>query len=151
MSARLRHAAIELKDANAYVAALHRHHLPVLNHRFSVCALRDGDFVCGVVIVGRPVARARQDGRTVEVTRLCTDGTANACSFLYGAAARAAFAIGWRRIGTYILQREPGTSLIAAGWTFIHETRGGTWDRGGRRRIDNHPTQPKKLFERVSA
>jgi hypothetical protein len=89
----------------------------------------------------------RDDGETAEVTRLCTDGTRNACSFLYGACARAAFALGFKRIGTYILASEPGTSLAAANWRLVGETSGGSWSRGNRPRVDKHPTQSKLLFE----
>jgi len=89
---KLRHIALPLATANAFVARLHRHHRPVVGHKFSLGAMLGGELV-GVVIVGRPVSRMRDDGRTLEVTRLCTDGTKNACSFLYGAAARAAFAL----------------------------------------------------------
>lgn len=98
-------------------------------------------------LVGRPVARRRDDGRTLEVTRLCTDGSKNVCSFLYGAAARAAFALGYSRIGTYILKREPGTSLAAAGWKLIGETPGRSWSVPSRPRDDKHPIEPKLLFE----
>lgn len=86
---KLAHTRIALADANDFVARLHRHHKPVVGHLFSLGAVLDGKLV-GVAIVGRPVARMRDDGLTAEVTRLCTDGTDNACSFLYGAAARAA-------------------------------------------------------------
>ena len=104
---KLRHGRIELAEANAFVAERHRHHPPVVGHRFSIGAFL-GEQLVGVVIVGRPVARMRDDGLTCEVTRLCTDGTRNACSFLYGAAARAAFALGFIRIGTYTLPDEGG-------------------------------------------
>jgi hypothetical protein len=137
--------AISLKDANAFVESLHRHHKKVQGHKFSLAAIVDGVIV-GVCIVGRPVARLLDTGRHVEVTRLCTDGTKNACSFLYGAAARAAQALGYESIGTYILESEPGTSLIASGWRFKYATGGGTWDRPNRSRSDKHPTVPKKLF-----
>jgi hypothetical protein len=137
---------IGLDEANAFVAALHRHHKPVIGHLFSIGAALD-DKIVGVAIVGRPVARMRDDGRTAEVTRLCTDGTRNACSFLYGAAARAAFALGFKRIGTYILASEPGTSLMGAGWRLIGEAGGGSWSRQDRPRVDTHPTQRKLLFE----
>jgi hypothetical protein len=140
---------IGLDEANAFVSALHRHHKPVVGHLFSIGAAMD-DKIVGVVIVGRPVARMRDDGVTAEVTRLCTDGTRNACSFLYGAAARAAFALGFKRIGTYILASEPGTSLTAAGWRLIGEAGGGSWSRAGRPRVDKHPTQGKLLFEHTS-
>jgi hypothetical protein len=147
MSAKMTHVRIELSDANAFVAEHHRHHKPVVGHRFSIGAVL-GEKLVGVAIVGRPVARMRDDGLTVEVTRLCTDGTKDACSFLYGACARAAFALGFKRIGTYILASEPGTSLTAAGWRLIGETKGGSWSRPSRGRTDKHPTEPKFLFER---
>lgn len=83
---------IELGEANAFVEEHHRHHKPVVGHLFSIGATQ-ADRIVGVVIVGRPVARMRDDGATAEVTRLCTDGTRNACSFLYGAAARAAWPV----------------------------------------------------------
>lgn len=139
-------APIDLASANAFVAFHHRHHNPVVGHKFSLSALLDGEIV-GIAIIGRPVSRMRDDGWTLEVTRLCTDGTRNACSFLYGAAARAAFALGYRRIGTYILASEPGTSLAGAGWRLISQTSGGSWSRTARPRIDKSPTEPKLLFE----
>nr|WP_241004027.1 XF1762 family protein [Magnetospirillum aberrantis] len=139
-------APVSLADANAFVAAMHRHHKPVVGHKFSLGATVDGAVV-GVAIVGRPVARMRDDGETLEVTRLCTDGTRNACSFLYGAAARAAFALGYRRIGTYILASETGASCKAAGWRLIGQRGGGSWDCPSRPRQDKAPTAPKLLFE----
>lgn len=146
MTNKLHHIRIKLDEANAFVTQHHRHHKPVVGHLFSLGATLNGELV-GVAIVGRPVARMRDDGLTAEVTRLCTDGTRNACSFLYGAAARAAFALGFQRIGTYILASEPGTSLTGAGWRLIGETKGGSWSRPSRERTDKHPTQPKLLFE----
>lgn len=145
-TARLVVERIGLDEANAFVARHHRHHRPVTGHIFSLGAARSGEIV-GVAIVGRPVARMRDDGVTAEVTRLCTDGSKNACSFLYGAAARAAFALGFKRIGTYILKSEPGTSLSAAGWRQIGEVRGRSWSAPSRPRVDKHPTQDKLLFE----
>lgn len=137
---------LSLEEANAFVAEHHRHHKPVVGHIFSIGAALQ-DRVVGVSIVGRPVSRMRDDGVTAEVTRLCTDGTRNACSFLYGASARAAFALGFKRIGTYILASEPGTSLTAANWRLIGQTSGGSWSRDSRPRIDKHPLQGKLLFE----
>lgn len=156
---KLHHVRIGLAEANAFVERLHRHHKPVVGHLFSLgcCTLRCNpanellsDEIVGVVIVGRPVSRMRDDGETAEVTRLCTDGTKNACSFLYGAAARAAFALGFKRIGTYILASEPGTSLTAAGWRLIGEAGGGSWSRVDRPRVDKAPTQGKLLFEQTA-
>lgn len=137
---------VSLSDANAFVADLHRHHKPVVGHKFSLGAVLNDELV-GVAIVGRPVARMRDDGLTLEVTRLCTDGTKNAASFLYGACARASFALGFKRIGTYILASEPGTTLRAAGWRQLGETKGGSWSRPSRARTDKHPVERKILFE----
>lgn len=138
--------SIDFEAAAEFVRMQHRHHTPPVGHKFSLAAML-GDKLVGVAIVGRPVARRRDDGRTLEVTRLCTDGTKNACSFLYGACAKAAFALGYSRIGTYILKREPGTSLAAAGWKLIGETPGRSWSVPSRARQDKHPLEPKLLFE----
>lgn len=143
---RLSLTPVTLAEANAFVQKHHRHHKPVVGHKFSLAAVSHGRVV-GVVIVGRPVSRVRDDGLTLEVTRLCTDGTQNACSFLYGAAARAAFALGYQRIGTYTLPDEGGASLRAAGWKLIGERGGGSWSSPGRPRVDRHPTEPKLLWE----
>ncbi len=104
-----------LKEANAYVERYHRHHDRVVGHKWSLAAYKDGR-LCGVAIAGRPTGRRLDDGETLEVTRLFTDGTRNACSCLYAAAARKAKREGYSKIITFILQSEPGTSLRAAGW-----------------------------------
>ena len=150
MTGRLYHRPIALTEANAFVAQLHRHHPPVIGHKFSIAAL-DADRLCGVVIVGRPVSRMRDDGETLEVTRLCTDGTRNACSFLYGRASRAAFALGYLRIGTYTLPDEGGASLRASGWHLIGERGGGEWSAPSRPRAPSqHPTETKWLWECIA-
>lgn len=110
---RLTIAPCTLQEANAYVQKWHRHHGRVVGAKFSV-GVRDADHVRGVAIVGRPVARHMDDGHTLEVTRVATDGVPNGCSALYGAAWRAARALGYRRLITYKLKSEPGTSLRAA-------------------------------------
>ena len=159
---------LKFEEAAAFVRMHHRHHTPPTGHKFSLGArlaiypepeYSVGYPLVGVVIVGRPVSRMRDDGDTLEVTRLTTDGTRNACSFLYGAAARATFALGYRRIGTYILTSEPGTSLRAAGWKLIGMRGGGSW----RREAKSHwvgrgasgrgafPEQQKQLFEMVAS
>lgn len=136
---------LQLAEANAFVREHHRHHRPVVGHKFSLGATL-GDKVVGVAIIGRPVARMRDDGLTLEVTRLCTDGTKDAPSFLYGACARACFALGYKAIGTYILNTEPGTSLTAAGWRFLGTSPGGSWSRPSRPTVDKHPLQGKLLY-----
>jgi hypothetical protein len=137
---------LDFATACAFVARLQRHHRPPVGHKFSIGA-QVGNELVGVVIVGRPVSRVRDDGWTLEVSRLCTDGTPNACSFLYGRAAKAAFALGYGRIGTYILKSEPGISLRAAGWKLLGDAGGGSWSTPSRLREDRHPIQPKLLFE----
>ena len=137
---------IVLAEANEFVRLHHRHHGRVVGHKFSIGAALDGKIV-GVVIVGRPVARMRDDGLTLEVTRLATDGTRNACSFLYGAAARACFALGYKRIGTYILDTETGQTLKASNWRCLGKAGGGLWSRPSRPRVDTYPPQGKLLWE----
>ncbi len=136
---------VELGEANAFVAALHRHHKPVTGHRFSI-GVEDWLGLVGVAIVGRPVARAVDQRNVLEVSRLCTDGTPNACSFLYSACARAGKALGYSRIQTYILESESGVSLKATGWTEGYKTAGGAgWlNRPGRR--SDQPTERKILW-----
>lgn len=135
-----------LREANAHVEEFHRHHRPVAGCLFCI-GLEDGDQIRGVAIVGRPLARMLQDGYTAEVLRCCTDGAPNACSMLYGAAWRAARAMGYRRLVTYTLPEEGGSSLRAAGWRLVGEAGGGSWDREGRPRVDLHPTQLKLRWE----
>lgn len=121
------------EEARRFVGQHHRHNLPPKSWKFGVGVAAGGQLV-GVGIAGRPVARLLDDGSTIEVVRVCTDGTPNACSMLYGALARAARALGFRRIITYTLGSEPGTSLLAAGWEREAElpARPG-WDNGRHR------------------
>jgi hypothetical protein len=140
---------LTFKEAKRYMD-LHRHHRPPQGGLFAIGVACEGDLVpCGVVIVGRPIARHLDDGWTVEVTRLCTDGTPNACSILYRAAWRASRAMGYRRLITYTLPSEGGASLRGAGFRLIGECGGGSWNRPkcGRPRIDLHPTQMKLKWE----
>ena len=147
---RLRAIPMDLEGANEFVQRHHRHHGEVVGHKFSIGAAL-GETLVGVVIVGRPVARRLDDGLTLEVTRLCSDGTPNACSFLYGAAARATFALGFAKIGTYIRKDEPGASLRAAGWRLVGETPGRSWSVPSRPRKDKTDLIPRLRFETESA
>ena len=137
---------ITLSEANAFVEEHHRHHGRVVGHKFSIAAEKDGEIV-GVAIVGRPVARHLDNGWTLEVNRCCTDGTKNACSMLYGASWRAAKAMRYKRLITYILSEETGSTLHAANWRLVGETGGGSWNSKSRPRVDKHPLQAKLLFE----
>ena len=138
---------ISLAKANAYINEHHRHHKGTAGHKFSVACSDDGGEIVGVAIAGRPVARMLDDGLTLEVTRLCTNGTRNACSMLYSAAWRAAKAMGYRKMITYTLDSESGVSLKAAGWKCAGLAGGGSWDRQSRRRTDKAPTCKKIRWE----
>ena len=113
-------------EAQAFVRENHRHNKPPVGHKFSI-ACYEGDRICGVVMVGRPVSRYLDDGLTLEVNRCCTDGTRNACSALYGAAWRAAKAMGYRRLYTYTRETENGASLRAANWKCEGPAGGTHW------------------------
>lgn len=130
----LRVVPVTFAEAQTFVAALHRHHRPPPGHKFSL-GVADTDQLVGVAIVGRPVARHYDDGLTLEVNRTCTDGTDNVNSMLYGAAWRAAKALGYRRLITYTQAGESGASLRAAGWRIVAQRspRVG-WDTPARRR-----------------
>ena len=142
---RLRVIPIELKEANNAIQAWHRHHKPVVGHRFSLGCIDDSGTVHGVCVVGRPVARLAGLPRDVcEVNRLATDGTYNACSILYAAAARAAKELGYLRIQTYTLPVEGGASLKASGWVFEGEAGGGQWKHtDGKQRRTDQPNDAK--------
>jgi hypothetical protein len=148
----LRVVPLSLKEANAFVALHHRHHKPVVGHKFSLAAKDEitGDTL-GAVIVGRPVARMIDHQTICEVTRLVTDGSRNVCSFLYSAAARVAKEMGYEKIQTYILETEPGTSLKATGWVYEATTSGGAWHgtlNSGNQRRQDQPTCPKQRWSR---
>ena len=117
----LRLVPLSLAQANEHVAAWHRHNRPVPGAKFCVGAADDDGVLHSVGIAGRPVARNFDDGDTLEVTRVCSDGTRNACSIVYAALQRAAFALGYRRIITYTQASEGGASLRASGWRVIAE------------------------------
>lgn len=138
---------LSLEAANEYVAQYHRHHVAAVGHKFSIGVADDQGGLRGAAIVGRPTSRVRDDGVTLEVTRLVTDGCPNACSALYAAAWRAAKAMGYQRIGTYILAAEPGTSLRAAGWKLLYTTPGRSWDVPSRPRVDKHPLGQRQLWQ----
>ena len=139
---------LELKETNAYVAEFHRHHDPVTRDKYRLGAEVDGVLV-GVVNVGRPVSRMLCDGKTLEVTRLCTDGTRNVCSFLYSAAARIAREMGYSKIITYILDTETGVSLKAAGWHKEADVKGKPWNRPSRPRNTTAPTCDKQRWAKI--
>lgn len=146
---RLRLCPVFARDAKRFVNFLHRHHeAPVGDlFRVGVMSVREGETdapLVGVAMIGRPVSRHMQDGWTCEVIRLCVEeGHRNARSLLYGAAWRAARALGYKRIITYTLPEEGGASLRAAGWICDGDAGGGSWSREERPREDKAPTSRK--------
>ena len=140
---------ITLAEANAFVEKHHRHHGKTVGHKFSI-AVADIDTceIVGVAIVGRPVSRHLDDGWTLEVNRLCTDGTKNACSMLYATAWRAARAMGYKKMITYILESENGTSLKAAGWKCVGQAGGLRWTGKRKPAVDLYPAQMKLKYEK---
>jgi len=131
----LRIVPIKQTDARAWVASVHRHLAPPVGDIYRMGVERDGVLV-GVAVVGRPVARRLDDGVTVEVVRVAVlPDQPHVCSMLYGAAWRAAQALGYRRIVTYTREDEPGTSLRAAGWICDGAAGGGEWDCPSRPRL----------------
>lgn len=142
---------LTLKQANDLVKSWHRHHKPVVGHRFSIGVCDAEGEMQGACIVGRPVARKIDQYAVAEVTRLVTNGAKNACSMLYAAAARICREMGFEKIQTYILETESGTSVKAAGWEKVSETAGGgDWNvksRKGRR--TDQPMGKKHRYERI--
>jgi hypothetical protein len=139
---RLRIVHIELNEANDFVERLHRHHRKTTTHRFSI-GVADDDGLCGVAICSRPVARMTDASTVLEVSRVCTDGTKNACSVLYGAAARAAKELGYTKVQTFIMEGELASSLKASGWHLDGISPGGNW-RSARDK-DKLPDTPEHL------
>jgi len=134
------------KECFAFVKEHHRHHNVPQGALWHHGLEDDTGNLVGVAIVGRPVAKALDDGYTCEVTRLCTTGYDNACSALYAAAWRVAKDKGFRRILTYILEDEPGTSCVAAGWKYLGTTPGKSWNVPSRPRETKHPLGVKKKY-----
>jgi len=137
---------VTFADACDFVALHHRHHEPPIGHKFSIGVALD-DALVGVAMVGRPVARFLDDGNTLEVNRTATDGTPNANSMLYGAAWRAAKALGYTRLITYTLATEQGSSLAAAGFRIVAQRKAHSgWNRPNRSRIDKTTQQIERTL-----
>jgi len=141
-------APIALREANAWVDRVHRHHGPVTGHKFSVAVVDETGAIRAVGIAGRPVSRVLQERGYIEIVRIASDGADNACSMLYGTIRRAAVAMGYpaSKVVTYTLEHEPGASLRAAGFILDGVTDGGSWDCPSRRRKDAAPITPKRRW-----
>ncbi len=139
-----------ITDAKVFIERFHSHRKPPISGLFALACAADTD-ICGVAIVGRPVARHLDDSWTAEVTRVATDGTKNACSMLYAACWRAARALGYVRLISYTLASESGKCLQAAGWRIVGEVHGRSWHCKSRPRVDLYPLQNKIRWEATHA
>lgn len=132
---------ITFNEACEFIKLHHRHHKPTVGHKFSI-GVYDAEKLVGVAVCGRPVSRYLDDGTVCEINRLCTDGTYNACSMLYGACSRIAKEMGYKKIITYILESENGASLKAS--NFVCEGKaGGTHWTGERNKGQDIPYEKK--------
>lgn len=150
--ARLSLVPISRAVAHDCVTRWHRHNGAPAGDLFRVGAVTEDGTLVAVGIAGRPVARTLDDGFTVEVTRVSSDGTRNATSMLYAALTRAAWALGYTRVITYTQAGESGASLRAAGWRVIAErpARPG-WNMPSRPRDDaRYQTTQRTLWEATS-
>lgn len=132
---------ITFREASEYINMHHRHHKATVGHKFSI-GCYDNDRLVGVAVCGRPVSRYYDDGFTCEINRLCTDGTKNACSMLYGACCRIAKEMGYKKIITYTLKSENGASLKASNFVCEGEAGGTHWT-GKRNKKQDIPCELK--------
>lgn len=133
---------ITYRQAKEYVNSNHRHHIASQGCKFCI-GLQNGAELVGVAMCGRPVSRKLDDGFTLEITRVCTDGTPNACSMLYGACVRVGKHMGYKKIITYILKSEDGASVKAANFKY-DGIAGGTHWTGARNKGQEIPNEMKK-------
>jgi hypothetical protein len=138
---------ISLDKAKKFVDSYHRHNVSPQGWKFGIGLECEGELI-GVVCVGRPVARALDDGYTAEVTRSCViDNMPNANSMLYGAARRACKAMGYTKLITYTQHQESGSSLKAIGMIPVANLKPrGDWADSGVTRVR---TKPKKVTANV--
>lgn len=138
-----------IDQANDHIAKLHRHHKRVQGHRFSLACFDSAGVLHGVATVGRPVSASTEAYHVAEVTRLCTDGSKNACSILYAAVARACEAMGYDKVQTFILPHENGASLRASGWQMEGLSSGNSWTTSKRSRNADQDGIVKQRWSRV--
>lgn len=141
-------APITFKEASAYINKNHRHHRATIGCKFCISVIDDTGQIHGVAVCGRPVSRFLDDGLTLEINRVCTDGTRNACSMLYGASCRIAKEMGYHKVITYILASESGTSLKASNFVCEGEAGGIHWT-GTRNKGQDIPAEMKTRWVRI--
>jgi hypothetical protein len=150
---------IDLPTANRFIGLIHRHSVPLkpINVKF-IIGLEHLNELIGVSILGRPVNRHIEDGETLEIRRLATNGLKNSCSYLLARTCDVAFSMGYNKVVTYTLQSESGSSLKAVGFTISHYSNSnGKWKRNGvsttQTRLDGRdliPSQKKICWEKYT-
>ena len=136
---------VSLKQANEFISAYHRHNKPVAGHKFSIGLFDDNNKLIGMAICGRPVARMADDGLTLEVLRVCTDGTRNANSMLYSRVKKIAQVMGYKKVLTYTLTEESGSSLRAVGAQKSGIVKPREWSREKRERNSQDVYKKEKI------
>lgn len=137
---------ITFREASDFINRNHRHHKATVGCKFCI-GLYNGEKLIGCAVCGRPVSRYLDNGLTCEINRVCTDGTKNACSMLYGACCRVGKAMGYKKIITYTLESEPGTSLKASNFKNDGVAGGEIWT-GSRKRDNGVPKERKIRWSR---
>ena len=140
---------ISIHNANIFVEKHHRHHGKKTGCRFAIGLVDEECKLRGVAICSNPVARNADDGYTLEVSRCCTDGVKNGCSMLYGACARIAKEMGFKKIQTYILETETGTSLKASGYVCEGLCGAINW-QNSKRQMERDAFVQMELFDKKS-
>ena len=144
----MRIAPITFKSASDYINQYHRHHKATIGCKFCISVVDDSGQLHGVAVCGRPVSRHLDDGTTLEINRVCTDGARNACSMLYSACCRIAKEMGYKKVITYILESENGASLKASNFICEGEAGGTHWT-GSRNRGQSIPAEMKTRWGRT--
>ena len=143
---------VTFRQANEFIKQYHRHNTVSQGCKFCVSVVDENGVMRGVAIAGRPVSRHLDDGYTCEIVRLCTDGTKNCCSKLYAACCHIAREMGYRKMITYVLMSETGSSLLASGFTLVAENCGKekwTGKRYSNKTQSIRPAECKKRYERI--
>lgn len=130
-----------LKEANRFVGLEHRHVGPVVGYRFAIGATLNTELV-GVAIVARTTGRGLHSPMRAEITRLATNGTRNACSFLYQRAKRIVQLMGYTSLKTYTRTDESGASLAAIGACCEAELKARSWERSSKNRVRTDKSEP---------
>ncbi len=132
---------IPFRIAKQFISNNHRHNPNVVGCKFAIGIEEENELI-GVAVCGRPVSRYLDDGRTLEINRVCTTGKKNSCSMLYGACCRIAKEMGYKKIITYTLKSEPGSSVKASNFICDGEAGGTHWT-GKRNKGQNIPNEMK--------